>query len=191
MNFLVWLLFESTPALAGCLAVVLFVLLVHWRRTLKPRPFLIGLAVAVVLLVVQALVVTRREHADRILGRIETDIVASRMEALATALAPGFYIPETDWDRARFLDRVQQYMERVDVRTLIRRQLEVEAGEADRFQIEVSYLADVSAANYAGAVFSRWRITFVEVGDQWQILTVEPISLNQHSVHGWDDLPAP
>lgn len=191
MDSLIWLLFESTPALGGCLSVLLFVLLVHWRRTLKPRAFLIGLALAVVLLVAQALVVTRREHADRIMERVELDVVASRPDAIAAALSDQFRIAEPEMDSDRFLDLVRRWMRQVDVHSLTRRALDITASEGDTFQISISYLGDISARDYAGAVLSRWTIVFAREDDAWRILSVEPTMINRHSVDGWKGLRPP
>ena len=191
MDTLKWFFFESTPALGGCLAVVLFVLLVHWRQTLKPRAFLSGLAVAAVLLLVQALVVTYREHADRIMEAIERDVVASQPDDLGPFLSESFYIEETGWDKAQFLDRVREYMARVDVRTLTRRKLEVEESGAERFQIYISYLADVSMRDFDRPVLSRWRIVFVRERDEWRIRTIVPVSIDQTPTRGWKGIPRP
>jgi hypothetical protein len=189
MDWLVWLLLESTLALAGVLVVVLFVLLVHWRRTLQPRPLLIGLAMAVVLLVLQALVVTRREHADRIMKRIEADIVASRVEALAAALSARFHIAETDWDRAEFIRVVEGYMSWVDVVTLTRRRLEVELSERDAFRIYVSYIADVGARDFRYMGLSRWLIDFAREDGSWKIVSVQPTEMDRRPIGGWRSLP--
>jgi hypothetical protein len=191
MDFLTWMFLESRPLLGGCLAVVLFVLLVYWRRTLKPKPFLVGLALAVVLLVVQALVVTQREHADRIMRSIERDVLASRTEAIAAALSDRFQIPEKNWDRERFIERVKDYMQTIDVRTLNRRKLQIEKSETDAFEISVSYLAEISGRDYAGPVLSRWKIYFVHEDGHWRILRIEPTSLGQTTIHGWDGVPRP
>ena len=86
MEWVTWLLFESVAALGSVLGLVLFALLVHWRRSGQVRPLLLGLGVAAALLLVQVLVVTRREHAGRILAAIERDIVAARTAALEAAL---------------------------------------------------------------------------------------------------------
>jgi hypothetical protein len=191
MDSLIWLFFESTLALTGCLALLLFVLLVHWRRTLKPRPLLIGLALAVVLLLIQALVVTRREHADRTMKAIERDVLVSRTDAIAAALSTRFHIAETNWDREKFIDRVRQYMQSIDVRTLNRRMLEIKESEADTFQIIISYLADIRATDYAGPVLSRWKIVFVREGGRWKIQRIEPTQLGRAVIHGWKGLPRP
>jgi hypothetical protein len=191
VDFLVRLLFESTLMLGGCLAVILFVLLVYWRRTLKPRPLLIALALTVILLIVQAAVVTRWEHADRILQRIEAGVLASQPEAIAAALSGRFHIAETNWDDEEFLDRVRRYMQAVDVRTLTRRALEIEESNADRFQIYVSYWADISTRDFAGGLLSRWRIVFVVEEHGWRIISIEPTELGRVTIGGWRGLPKP
>jgi len=189
MGLLVWLLFESTLALVGCLVVVLFVLLVYWRRTLRPRPLLIGLAAAVVLLVVQALVVTRKEHADRIMQRIEADIIASRVDDLRAALSARFHIAEMDWDRSEFIDVVEGYMSWIDVISLTRRRLAVEGGEGDRFHIYISYLADVSTNDFRYSGLSRWLIEFVHEEGGWKIVEIQPTEMDRRSIGGWGSLP--
>jgi hypothetical protein len=191
VDFLVRLLFESTLMLGGCLAVLLFVLLAHWRRRLQPRPLLIGLALSVVLLVVQALVVTRREHADRIMARIEADVLASQTDAIAAALSTEFLVAEPEMDREKFVRLVERYMQRVDVRTLTRRALDIEASETDRFQLYVSYLADISAPNLNSLVLSRWRISFAKEDDGWRILSIEPTQLDRTPIRGWRGLRVP
>jgi hypothetical protein len=189
MDFLIWLLFESTVALAGGLFVVLFVLLVHWRRTLRPRAFLIGLAVSLVLLIVQSLVVTRKEHADRIMQRVEVDIVASRVDALAAALSDRFHIAEMNWDRAKFIDVVEGYMSWIDVLSLTRRRLEIVSSTGEHFQIYVSYLADVSTNDFRYTGLSRWLIEFVRAENGWQVTSIQPTEMDQRRISGWRSLP--
>jgi hypothetical protein len=191
MDSLVWFFFESTLALSACLVVLLFVLLVHWRRGGRGRPLLIGLGVAVLLLIVQALVVTRRERADHILRRIETDIVASRPDAIAAALSARFYVTEPEMDRADFLELVRRAMRRVDVHTLRQSGLKIQAGASDTFEISVTYWADVSTPEYRGMTHSRWKIVFVREESGWRILSVEPTALDGRPVAGWRGVPNP
>jgi hypothetical protein len=185
MGWLNWLLFESLPALGAVLGVVLFVLLVHWRRTRRGRPALIGLVVAVVLLAVQALVVTRREHAERILGLIEKDLVASRTVALAAALAPDF--DAGGLDRDGFLAYVRQQLQLVKVRWLDRWALQMEESGGDRFVASATYLADVSGEGYVGSTESRWALTFVRTSDGWKIAAVRPLHVAGLDNPRWQD----
>jgi len=58
MKFATWFFLESTIALGAASAVLLFILLVYWRNTLRGKPMLFGLILVAVLLIVQAAVVT-------------------------------------------------------------------------------------------------------------------------------------
>ena len=186
MSGLTWFFCESVPALGAVLGVALFVLLVYWRRSGRVRPLLAGVTVAAVLLLVQWLVVTQREHAGRILKSIETDIVASRTGALAAALAPNF---ETDGlDRDAFLAYVRRQLERIKVRWVDRWRLEVAESEADRFVATAVYTADVIAEVHAGTVSGTWSITFIRTPAGWKIARVQPVRIDGDARPTWHDL---
>lgn len=186
MVWVSWLLFESVAALAAVLGVALFVLLVHWRRSRRGRPLLIGLGLAVVLLVLQALVVTQREHASRILAQIEADIVRAQTDALAESLAPDF---DADGrDRDAFLARVRQWMQRVDVRWLDRLHLRIEQRAADRFVVSASYRAEVMFDQIGGASRSRWALTFTRTADGWKIVDIQPLFIEGISNPSWGSI---
>lgn len=191
MNSLTWLFLESTLALAALLFVVLFVLLVYWRRSGVVRPLLVGLAAAVVLLVVQSAVVTQREQAGLIMGRVEQDILDSKVDALAAALSSDFWIEDAEWDSEKFIERVRHYMRRVDVLTLMRRRLEVVERGEDTFTVEIAYLADVRGMDYAGVTPSNWRIQFVREGEDWRIRNIIPRYVGGRAPNGWRRLPSP
>ena len=185
METLVWVLFESTITLAVVLALANFFLLVYWRRSGRPRPLLIGLAVAVVLLVLQALVVTKREHAAAILQRIETDLLVSRVEALDRALATDFQAGSRDHDR--FVDFARRQLEVVEIHWLMRTSPRVEESQKDTFTISVGYTADVTAHGYVGPVGSRWRLTFVREAGEWRIGRIDPPMINRRQFDDWRD----
>jgi hypothetical protein len=161
VEWVTWVLFESLPALAAVLFTVNFVLLVYWRRRERARPLLIGLAVAAILLTVQALVETRREAALRILSGIEHDALAGQTVALAGALAPGF-------------DAVSQVFAHVHVYALHRGAVHVRDSGPDQFVVSVVYLGDVEAHAFRGPVSTRWDITFVRGEQDWQISAIRP-----------------
>ena len=191
MNTLSWLLFESKLGLGAILVVAMFILLVHWRKTLKPRPFLIGLGLSLVLLIVQNVVVTRREQADHTMREIETAVLESRPDGIRPFLAGRFRISENNWDADDFVGEVGDWMRVVDVRTLSRRALRIESSSDDEFQIYVSYMADVSHRSYSGTTLSRWAITFVPDDDAWRISEIKPVELNKQSLSGWRGLGSP
>ena len=191
MTFITWLFYESTPALAGLLFVVLFVLLVYWRRTLRRGPFQIGAIVAIALLIVQALVVTKPERAGRIMKRVEAAVLSSNSAALADELSERFLISETGWRRAEFMEVVRRYLSWMDVYGLRRRKLEIVEVEPERFQIYVSYLVDARTKDFAWKGLSRWLITFALDDDDWRIVEIEPNDMGQFPVRGWRALPPP
>lgn len=177
MDWLIWIMFESAVALAAVLGTVLFALLVYWRRGGSPRPLLIGLVVLLVLLILQPLVVTRREHAGRIMSAIEQDIVAARTDALAAALAPGFHAGRRDADA--FVAFVRAKMQQIDVHWLERQSLRLEpldSPTSDCFAVSVGYLADV-ANEYEGTIPSRWQIEFTRTPAGWKISTIHCLRL--------------
>jgi hypothetical protein len=186
MSWLVWVLFESLPALGAILGVALFVLLVYWRRSGKARALLIGLGIAVVLLAMQALVVTNRERAARVLTGIERDIRASRTDALAAALAPNF--ESQGLGRDEFVAYARRQLAKVRVRWLERWELNVTEAEADRFVASVTYLADVSVEGMSGTPRSSWRFVFVRTPAGWRISGIECQHVDGHRELSWRDL---
>ena len=188
MESLTWFFLESVIALGATLVVVMFILLVYWRRTLRVKPFLIGGALAVILLIVQAAVVTQRERADRMMRRIEAAVLESKPKGVEAELSERFHAEPPEMDRARFTELVKMYMEQVDVRTLHRLQLEMTEQQADHFIAELSYMADISARDFNGTVTSRWRLRFEHESEGWRIVNIIPIKLNTANIRGWEDL---
>jgi len=185
MAWLTWIFLESLPALAAVLGTVLFVLLVIWRRGSSPRPLLVGLAVAAVLLIVQQVVVTQREQADRIMTPVELDILEGKIAALRDAVAPDF--TSGHFDRDEFLDYAAGRLDAVNVRWLDRRQFVVVDSGSDRFTLEVAYLATISG-DYGGTFPSRWRIDFAKTPAGWRITHIRCLKLAWLDTPSWEDL---
>ncbi|MCK4342449.1 MAG: hypothetical protein KAY37_12085 [Phycisphaerae bacterium] len=167
MDWIIRLFFESTGTLAALLGTVLFVLLVYWRRSGRPRPLLIGLGLAVVLLAVQALVVTQREHAACTLAAIEADLLKSRTEALAAALAADFRIDEVD--RTAFLATVQATLIEIDFRQIKRTRLALVESAADRFVVSANYLTNHAGGQWPSPHRTGWSFTFTRTAECWKI----------------------
>lgn len=183
MGWLTWFLFESLAALGAVLGLVLFVLLVYWRRSGRRRPLLVGLAAAAVLLTVQGLVVTQREHAGRILVPIEKDLLASRTGALAAALAPDF--DAAGMDRDAFVQYVSRQLQRLKIRWLDRWALFLVESDAERFVVSATYSADVAGGNFTGNVRSVWSLTFVRRSDGWKIANIRPLHVGSVDDPTW------
>jgi hypothetical protein len=176
MTWLTWFLFESFPALAAALFTADFILLVIWRRSARAKPLLIGLGLSVVLLTVQGLVVTRREHAARLLRTIERDLVAAKTTGLAAALANDFRSGQMD--KEQFLALVARQCERVRISTLHRSQLEIRQSQPERFVAEAAYLADLRSDLVNGWIRSRWELTFADAPDGWCIVSIRAMYID-------------
>lgn len=186
MAWLKWVLLEEFLALAPILFTVNFILLVYWRRSNRPQPLLIGLGVAVLLLVLQAVVVTQREHAIRILTPIERDFVDGRVDALAAQLAPGFQAGSMDVEE--FVDYAQRGLQAVHVRDLTRERVEIERSEGDRFVALAAYRGLIETGSFGGLYPSRWSLTFVKTDNGWMIGDIEPVSLPGLENTSWQAL---
>lgn len=189
MSALSWFFFESLPALGAVLGLALFALLVYWRRGGSARPLLVGLGVAVVLLIVQAAVVTPRERAGRMLDAIAKDLEHARTDALAAALAPSFDAGRFAGDpltRARFVDYVKELFARIQVNWTQRTALEVTSSASGRFVVEAAYLAEIQISEGRGTFRSRWQLTFANLPEGWRITAIEPVSIDGIPSATWD-----
>lgn len=184
METLTWMLFESPGALGVPVALLLFFLLVRWRRGGSPRPLATAALVSLVLFVVQAVVVTPREYAIRILAGVERGLLDRRVEALGDALAEDFHIQGLD--RERFLELVRQRIKHIRVHWLQRTGMRIEERAADRFAVLVSYLAHGSDTEGDGLTRSSWRVTFGRRGGAWKIVAAEPRSIDGVDSPSWE-----
>ena len=186
MDTLRWVLFESPMALGAICVLALFGLLVHWRRSLNPRPLLVGLVLAIVLFVVQAIVVTDRERARLVMRPIELGLAREDAAPLAAALAPAF--AAGDRDRAAFIDYVNGQLQRFDLHTVRLLRVTVEESGGGRFVATLFYAADLSGEDYNGTLTSLWRITFEQTGGGWKIWGIEPLRIGMTPVANWREL---
>lgn len=184
MDLLKWILFESSVALGVLCGLALFALLVHWRRRLRPRPLLIGLAVTVALFIAQATVVTDRERVFEIMRPIERAIVAGRVEPLGRALSPRFVAGERD--REEFLDYVERQFDRGEVHSVRLRDVQVEQSESGRFTAILRYSADVEMREHKGYLPTAWLIRFVREEEGWRIEAIEPRRIGLMQVGDWE-----
>lgn len=181
MDWLTWIFFESVMALTAFVAVVLFALLVWWRRRGRPQPLLIGMAICAGLYAAQVLVVTHRERAGAVLRAIESDLLSSHIDALADALADGFQTDPGNGDelgRDEFLEQVESLMQNIDIRWIERWQLKVEESRADRFTVVVAYRSDLVYRNTQASPRSNWTFTFVRTPEGWRIGNLRLVSID-------------
>ncbi|MGD8452602.1 MAG: nuclear transport factor 2 family protein [Phycisphaerae bacterium] len=188
MDWLTWVLFENLAALAAVLGTALFILLVYWRRTGRPLPLLIGLAVAMAALAVQTLVVTRREQAGQVLAGIADDVRAARTDALAAALAPEFLAGEMTPEE--FVEYVGRQYDKVRVREVVCSSLTIKESAEDRFVAAAAYQGDITADDYRGWIRTRWEITFVRTDTGWQIAQILPTYIDGVPNANWRAIDA-
>ena len=189
MEWVTWILFEELAALGALLFTVNFILLVYWRRSGRWQPLVVGLAVAIVLLVVQKLVVTQREHAIRVLEPLENDVLTEQTTALAVALAPQF--EASGMGRDDFLAYVQRQYDNWSISSLRRSSVLVSDSTPDRFVVVANYQANIMSQGFAGLLPTSWDITFVKTETGWQILAVQPRHIAGVSNPSWRQLDAP
>ncbi|MFN0134553.1 MAG: hypothetical protein ACKVS9_00375 [Phycisphaerae bacterium] len=182
-----WFFFESWLALLIVGVLMNFAALVHWRRGGTPRPLLGTLAITITWWITQSVVVTPTERADRLLRDIEDDVLASKTDRIAAVLAPDFAAGEMN--RERFIERVKSSMRTFDVRTLSRVRLEILDRSGERFQVGVSYWANVSRGSIGGYTKSLWKIEFASTPHGWKISRIEPEEINEIRVESWDRMP--
>jgi len=185
--WLVWLFGESALSLWIVAALANFWVLVYWRRSGRVRPLLIGLATAAVLLVVEQLVVTQREHADRILTKIATGLENGSAAAFGDALSVDFRAGSRDADE--MTEWVQAQLGRIDVVKAHRTALSVRRISADRCEASASYFADVAArGGFSGYTQSRWTFTLVRTPEGWKVRSIAPPWVDGVQFTDWHDL---
>lgn len=186
METVTWVLFESPAALGVPAALVLFFLLVRWRRGGSPRPLAITALVVLALFVAQVVVVTSREHAIRVLVGIERGLLDRRVDALRDALAGDFHTQGLDRDG--FLELVRQRIKHIRIHWLQRTGVRVAERGTDRFAVIVSYVAQGSGGEGDGLTRSSWRVAFARRGGQWKIVEVEPRTIDGVDIRRWEAL---
>jgi hypothetical protein len=174
MGWMRYVFLESAMALSVPVAIVLFVLLVWWRRGGSPRPLMIGLAIAGLLFVVQLAVETRRETAIRILKPIEAEVLTAQVDALAASLSDNFQCEGKS--AGEFVDFCRERLRAFRVSWLRNSEITVIRSERDRFVIRARYQADVRGGELSGVLGTTWEVGFERSADGWKIYEIVPVA---------------
>ncbi|TWT44275.1 hypothetical protein RAS1_06850 [Phycisphaerae bacterium RAS1] len=186
-TWLTWIFLESPAALLAVTVVVLFTLLVYWRRGGSVRPLFAALLAACGMLITQSCVMTQREHAGRILSAIVDDLCDGRVAALAAALSPRFRA--ADMDRERFAQYVGDVLERVRIHAADRTGLRLAESRADAFRVVVGYLPDLTLADEGRVrVPSSWSLAFERDAGEWKITEIICIQAGPLRSPTWQEL---
>ncbi len=173
METMRWLLTEAGLVLLGVLALINFFLLVHWRRGGRPQPLLLGLLTSLVLLSVEFLIVTPREHAADVLRRIERSLLDADAQAFGTQLADTFEANGLTKDA--FVAFLESRLEVVKVTSLRRNgSIEVISASDARIVVRAGYYAYVVSNVYTGPWVGQWRLGFTREADEWRLAEAQP-----------------
>ncbi|MBI5865703.1 MAG: hypothetical protein HZB38_14580 [Planctomycetes bacterium] len=184
MSVLAWVFLESPAALGVLAGLALFGLLVHWRRTLRSRPLLIGLLVAAASFALQNAVVTQREQAGRILDAIQKDLLQSRPDAIVRNVGDPFRAG--GMDREEFLQLVSRKLRSVRIYSLSRFDLVITRSAPDEFEVAAGFLSRINMSEFGDLPLrTRWMLGFARTPDGWRIRQIEPVSLEGQTNVSW------
>jgi hypothetical protein len=178
VDFFRAVLFEQPLYLIPILVAVQFVLIRVWarRRTVRTaRAVWIGLTVAVLLLVMQALVVTHRERVILICRAMAAAVEDGDVSAIASHVAERF--AAEGYDQTAFVSRLTDTLTRVHVEDakLSAFAVTVEGGRTARAVFTASArLIFPESTTYRSA--SRWEVHFERIAGAWRMVSVKPIS---------------
>lgn len=185
MATVTWILLESLPTLGAILFVILFVLLVRWRQGGTARPLLIGLGVALVLLIVQAAVVTNRERAIRIMAPIESGLLARDAQPVVRALHGEFLSDRMD--QTGFGEFVRSQLANIQLHRLWRRETTVIESDDNGFVARLTYYAELTVRDVRRPLSSVWDLRFEQDDGEWKIHSINPVRIADRDLEDWDD----
>ncbi|MCP4248972.1 MAG: nuclear transport factor 2 family protein [bacterium] len=166
--------------LVPLLAVALFLLLVYWarRRTQAARRILaVGFAVAALLVVVQALVVTDRERLVQVSRDLADACRRADLEAFAAYVSPGF---QSDpgagtWDREALVGNLERILHRYQIEELSLRSFEFDLDESPAVVRFAATCRIITTEQIIGHIFSRWELHFEPGPQGWRVVNIRPI----------------
>lgn len=176
MDTVRWILLESPLALALLAGFVNFWLLVHWRRSGRPRPLVAGLLITLAMFVVQAWVETPREAARRIISELERAVEHRQIEPFERHLADSFVAGSLD--RAAFLQMVRAVLPELDVFMLLRQRLDVVPAADGQVVATAFYVGNARYRDEGGAFRAWFDFRFDRVGGRWQIVAIDRFAVN-------------
>ena len=169
--------FERWWLLCGLLVLVELVCFAVWTRrrtTLAARVTWISLAAVVLLPLVSYLVVTRRERIERLCRDMAHMVDVGDMNALGAMLSSDLEVAGLDSEA--FLERTAKALTRYRIDRPSLSRLRVTFPQSGQAVVVLDAVCAVrSAENYLDRLFSRWRLTLVEVESAWRVVTIEAV----------------
>jgi len=178
VDFLRSLLFESPTKLASLCAFVCLVLLVLWRRTGtagRRRAFLGALAASLVLLALQAVVVTDHERIVQLLSALADAAERADLGAIEPSIDDSYR--DNYGDRAALLARIRDRLTRYTIRNVSLSAFEVTV-DGDEATAGFRVVADMNDRDSAfPATPSRWEVGLIRRGGVWRVRSVRLLRL--------------
>jgi hypothetical protein len=173
IDFLTRVLFESLPLLLVAIAVALAVALaVHRRRftTGSRRGLLATAGVGVLLIVVQALVVTDREAIQQTLREAASAVQAGDVPALGEQIDEAF--SAQGMDKQQLLARSNQMLQRWQVNSARLSGFRIEV-DGDEATVSFRVLCDLRSDSWVqDNTLSLWRLRCVRRPEGWKVQRV-------------------
>ncbi len=187
------ILFENPYLLVPILFGIEFVLVAAWnlRRTrLTGRLAAGGLVVFPLMVLVQAIVVTRAERIRNVCEQVVRAVGEGDVRGVTAHLADDFRFEgrgET-WDKAAVTERIERALQRWDVSHCRLSQFEV-TGDGDAVRSLFQATCRVSSMELsARAVPTRWELGWRVTDDACEITEIKPVQTRWMPYDGLDDL---
>lgn len=178
MDFLRSLLFESPARLASLCAFVCLVLLVLWRRTGtagRRKAFLGALAASLVLLALQAVVVTDHERIVQLLNALADAAERADLDTIEPSIDESYH--DSHGDRATLLVRIRDRLTRYTIRNASLSAFEITV-DGDEATAAFRVIADVNDRDSSfPATPSRWEVSLIRRGGVWRVRSIRLLRL--------------
>jgi hypothetical protein len=154
-----------------------YILIVMWlRRRTKGarRAALIGLALCIILPIVQKLVVTQREQLRAITETLIDAAENGNVQVIARRIDRNFRVGDIDHDR--FIEGVKRVLTQIKIEDARITGFHVEV-DGDTAKIELGVMAQIiTRQEFSGQQPTSWTLTYVRTDRGWMLTAVEPRS---------------
>lgn len=182
---------DDTYALPLTAGLVVFALSVAWhlRRTRRSATVLgVGIAVAVLLLVVQKIVVTDREAIDRMVRRLAVAVETKDFDIVAQLIDEDF---GTDGGRkADFIAAIKATLTRFEIEGARLHAMKIDIAE-DHATVEFGVLCRLRFSGFDRPSTSRWSLGLVRRGAGWRVREIDPLEIDGQKIAGLDEVFRP
>jgi len=183
LDAIVNILFESPLKLALLLFFVLLICLILWRRRRTDggrRALLVALSVSIILMILQGLITTDREHMRRIIDQLAHAVTQEDMAVISAHIDPAYALDGRDRDQV--LSCIDASLRRADVDAPYLYNVTVTT-DHDRGQASLTAISHVILdGDSLGQIVSAWQLEFVKRPDGWRVTGIDPVKVQGQKV---------